>query len=200
MLSRSLSLITSHTDDRKTSIAAPDAMKLFIKLMILALILSYASLFIIKRPDGTPIRTLDSLIPSAEFDFSGITGLLESGRAMIESLGEDRPRDLPDETQTESGGLYRWRDENGTLNYSNSPPPGVRAERITPEAPTVMTLYPETGSEEAAAQASEEPPSDSGGQLPGRLGEMQETLQQAQEVSDQFQRKLEEQQEVLESL
>ena len=44
-------------------------MKLFIKLMVLALVLSYASLFVLKNPDGTPIRTLDSLIPF--FDFSG---------------------------------------------------------------------------------------------------------------------------------
>ena len=45
-------------------------MKIFIKFMILALVLSYASLFILKKPDGTPIKTLDSMRP--DFDFTGL--------------------------------------------------------------------------------------------------------------------------------
>lgn len=41
--------------------------------MTLALVLIYASLFIIKKPNGTPIKTLDKLKP--DFNFSGLRGI-----------------------------------------------------------------------------------------------------------------------------
>jgi len=168
--------------------------------MLLALVMSYASLFIIKKPDGTPIRTLDSLVPS--FDFTPVTNAINAALVLLEGSGEEAKSGIVVSgitgQITTATTTYKWRDENGNLHYTDSPPAGMASETVTLDAPTVMNLYPQqTGqTEETAAIGTEENPI----VLPGRLGEMQDSLQQAREVSDQFQQKLNEQQQVLEFL
>jgi hypothetical protein len=183
-------------------------MKLFIKLMVLALILSYASLFVIKKPDGTPVRTLDSLIPS--FDFSGSTTKVSdsvnslltvfntvSNGATVEESASNR------EVEVQAREIYRWQDEQGTWHYTDTPPPGVDAQIMEIQAPTVMNLYP--------SAATDEEPEESGlvdvvtaenetSLIPERFREMQNTLQQAEDVSEQFQERMEQQQRILEEL
>jgi glutathione synthase/RimK-type ligase-like ATP-grasp enzyme len=71
------------------------------------------------------------------------------------------------------------------------------------QAPTVMNLYP--------SAATDEEPEESGlvdvvtaenetSLIPERFREMQNTLQQAEDVSEQFQERMEQQQRILEEL
>jgi len=183
-------------------------MKLFIKLIVLALVLSYASLFVIRNPDGTPIRTLDSLIPS--FNFSGtssgigatVNSLLtvfnnESNEATNEESASNR------EVAVQTREIYRWQDEQGTWHYTDTPPPGVNAEVMALQAPTIMNLNPSTATDdqpEANDQSDVVTAENETSLLPERFREMQNTLQQAEEVSEQFQERMEQQQRILEEL
>lgn len=55
-------------------------------------------------------------------------------------------------------GLYRWKDENGTLQYSDRPPEGVEAEFVTTYGGTVSSDKPSdaTGNAATAPEGSEE--------------------------------------------
>jgi len=181
-------------------------MKIFIKLMLLALVLSYASLFIIKKPDGTPIKTLDSLKP--DVDFSAVSEL--PGKLQALFPGTDSSKDSLEsgmEIQITPETIYRWQDELGSWHYSNSPPPGVAAEAMNLESPTVMTLYRESPEPTTDALENNNPGigSTTAGQttpglLPGKIGEMQEVMQQARDVSGQLQEKMDRQQQILDEL
>ena len=167
--------------------------------MILALVLSYASLFVIKKPDGTSIRTVDSLVP--DLDFSGLgEGLAESVDSVRNILSTQTQDTTGNNMQVEvqQKQLYRWQDENGIWNYSDSPPSGVNAEVMELQSPTVMNLNPSIAIADEAvepAAAGEET-----SLFPRQIREMQQTMQRAEEVSTQFQEKLEEQQRMLEEL
>jgi hypothetical protein len=185
-------------------------MKLFIKLMLFALVLSYASLFIIKKPDGTPIRTLDSLVPT--FDFSDtktkVSESVNSVVAVISNISEEAGKIgsastsvSTMEVEIQAREIYRWQDEQGTWHYTDTPPPGVDAQIMALEAPTVMNLYsatdeePEINEQNAAVTAENQT-----SLIPERFREMQNTLQQAEEVTEQFRQRMEEQQRILEEL
>ncbi|MDG2174560.1 MAG: DUF4124 domain-containing protein [Gammaproteobacteria bacterium] len=181
-------------------------MKLFIKLIMLALILSYASLFVIKKPDGTPVRTLDSLIPS--FDFSGSTTKVSdsvnslltvfnniSNGATVEESASNR------EVKVQAREIYRWQDEQGIWHYTDTPPPGVDAKIMEIQAPTVMNLYPYTDEEpEESGLVDVVTAENETSLIPERFREMQNTLQQAEDVSEQFRERMEQQQRILEDL
>lgn len=174
-------------------------MKIFIKLMILALVLSYASLFVIKKPDGTPIRTLDSLKP--DLNFSGLSEGLSESVDSVRNIISTETQDTTGNTmqvEVQQKQLYRWQDENGVWNYSDSPPPDVNAEAMALQAPNVMNLNPSvviTEDVQVPDETDAEP-----GLIPQQIREMQQTMQRAEEVSTQFRERLEEQQRMLEEL
>lgn len=174
-------------------------MKIFIKLMILALVLSYASLFVIKKPDGTPIRTLDSLKP--DLNFSGLSEGLSESVDSVRNIISTETQDTTGNTmqvEVQKKQLYRWQDENGVWNYSDSPPPDVNAEAMALQAPNVMNLNPSvviTEDVQVPDETDAEP-----GLIPQQIREMQQTMQRAEEVSTQFRERLEEQQRMLEEL
>ena len=175
--------------------------------------MSYASLFILKKPDGTPIKTLDSLKPN--FDFSGLRDTAMNLLSNVDNSSttvssSDSARASGMDIQITPQEIYRWQDEQGIWHYTNSPPAGVQAETMDLQAPTVMTLYREeqNENEEAGNERSNSVSGQNGMQsaesesslIPARIRQMQESVQQAQEVSEQFQQKLNEQQQILEAL
>lgn len=167
--------------------------------MILALVLSYASLFVIKKPDGTPIRTLDSLKP--DLNFSGLSEGLSESVDSVRNIISTETQDTTGNTmqvEVQQKQLYRWQDENGVWNYSDSPPPDVNAEAMALQAPNVMNLNPSvviTEDVQVPDETDAEP-----GLIPQQIREMQQTMQRAEEVSTQFRERLEEQQRMLEEL
>ena len=171
--------------------------------MVLALIASYSSLFIIKKPDGTPIKTLDNLTP--EFDFAGLRetamNIFTKQNSTLPTLTSNSTEPVANmDIQISSQEIYRWQDEKGNWHYSNSPPAGIRAETMDLQAPNVMTLYRESQNDsEGEDNTLQNAESESSG-IPAQLIQMQERVQQAEEVSKQFQQKLDEQQQILQEL
>ncbi|MBQ60897.1 MAG: hypothetical protein CMQ19_02365 [Gammaproteobacteria bacterium] len=77
---------------------------MMMKLVILAVFLACAGLFVIKGPDGTPLLTVDKLLedlPSSPSDLL------------------PKELELPEEPLVTK--IYKWKDENGVWQFSNSP-------------------------------------------------------------------------------
>lgn len=76
-------------------------MKLFIKLLLFIVLLALAAPFFMKKPDGSPMLTLQSL------------GLGTVAHKVSEVLPDSRP-ELPKTAE-----VYRWQDEKGIWHYSD---------------------------------------------------------------------------------
>jgi hypothetical protein len=103
--------------------------------------------------------------------------------------------------EIQARGIYRWQDEQGIWHYTDTLLPGVDAQIMALQAPTVMNLYSakdeesETNEQNGAVTAKSET-----SLIPERFGQMQNTLQQAEDVAEQFRERMEEQQRILEEL
>lgn len=90
-------------------------MNLMVKLFITLFVIAFVGLFVLKKPDGTPWLSLNEFMPTTE------------------GLTIDLP-DLPDHndssTDASADNIYRWKDENGHWQFSDTPPTGLIAERI----------------------------------------------------------------------
>ncbi len=192
-----------HQDDLIAS------MKLFIQILMLLLILGLASIHLLKNPDGTPFGGRDSIMQ--RLNLSALLDSTASLRSATDteignSQAESSMENAPAETK-----IYRSQDEQGGVHFSNLPPPEIEAEVVDLAPPSVLTLYrsiPETGApsqngNSVGAQDSQIAPlaaDNAEALLPEQFSEMQETLQNAGEVSRQLQKKLQEQKQILDSL
>ncbi|MGH1470429.1 MAG: DUF4124 domain-containing protein [Cellvibrionaceae bacterium] len=126
-------------------------MKLFIKFIIFILVLGLAGPFIMKGPDGRPLMTLDEIIP----DFSSMkrkaTGMINDVNNTVGDLSGDG--ELSDFGKTQ---VYRWKDENGHWQFSDTPPPASQAAEkllINPDVNIVQaTELPKEQKEETPSE------------------------------------------------
>ncbi len=88
-------------------------MSLAIKFFCFLLVLGFAGLFVLKKPDGTPWLSLDSIIP--DLSIGSIKDTIDD--AMPEQVlgGND------------SVPVYRWKDAEGNWQFSDAPPPESQA-------------------------------------------------------------------------
>ena len=70
--------------------------------------------------------------------------------------------------------IYKWVDEKGVVNYSESPPPKGRARVITPEGPPVSVYTPPAPREPAAAER----------ELKNRVSDLEQTLARERQAQD----------------
>ncbi|MBS1137522.1 MAG: hypothetical protein H6R11_1476, partial [Proteobacteria bacterium] len=70
--------------------------------------------------------------------------------------------------------IYKWVDEKGVVNYSESPPPKGRARVITPEGPPVSVYTPPVPRESDAAER----------ELKGRVSDLEQTLARERQAQD----------------
>ncbi len=82
-------------------------MNLFIKLLLLSLVLAVAAPLFLKGPNGKPLMSISDLTPSLPELKEGI----ENG---TEALGPGKTK------------IYKWKDENGQWQLSDSPPMSVK--------------------------------------------------------------------------
>lgn len=88
-------------------------MKLFIKVMLLALMLALVGPFYLKAPDGRPLLTYEDVKPDFMVNLGGWWKDVkqEAGKAVgNEHAGETL--------------VYKWRDAEGVWQMSDSPPAG----------------------------------------------------------------------------
>lgn len=87
-------------------------MSLFTKLLLLLLALGLAGIFILKQPNGQPYLPLGNFIPQGNI----ITSRVEQV--------------LPDATMKQTETVYRWKETNGTWQFSDKVPKRINAEEI----------------------------------------------------------------------
>lgn len=84
-------------------------MGLFNKLLLVVLVLALASPFVLKKPDGQPILDIANILKPAQ----------------------DLTHSISPNTQPQT--LYRWQDNKGRWQFSDTPAENVNAEKITVE-------------------------------------------------------------------
>jgi len=150
-------------------------MSLVYKLIILALIGALAAPFIIKKPDGTPMMTLKQFMPDAS---QSIDQLKSIGKADAQ--------------------LYRWQDEKGNWQYSDTPHDSAQGEKFQVQATinSMKTIELPEGFGEPKKKERFDPTDDSGVNLPvttaplNKVPEMLENIEGIQEKFDARQQQL----------
>jgi len=184
-------------------------MKLFVQLLILLLMLGLASIYFLETPNGSSVVGMDSIIQ--RLNLSALLDSTDSLRTENEAGIDNTQAQSSMENAPAEAKIYRWQDEQGGVHFSNVPPPEIEAEVVDLAPPSVLTLYrsePETGAltlneNSGGAQDSQITPlagENAEAFLPEQFSEMQETLQNAGEVSRQLQEKLQEQKQIFDSL
>ncbi len=99
-------------------------MKLLLKLLLVLPLLAVALPFLIKGPSGRPLLSFDSfqaprtIVP----ELPEIKGVLEKARDSLADLAPEKP--------AKATRVYKWRDANGTLSFSDRPNPNGSSEQV----------------------------------------------------------------------
>lgn len=110
-------------------------MSLRIKTMCVLLILGCAGLFILKKTDGRPILSIDEFLPDTSEINTLVQTLLDEFDSLRHSasttLGAQGSTDIQDTAvPVNEPKIYRWKDNNGNWQFSDTPPPNQVAEAI----------------------------------------------------------------------
>jgi hypothetical protein len=107
-------------------------MSLAIKTFCVILILGCAGLFIIKKPDGTPILSTEELLPDIASIMSDVKKFISHAKDTTASIGSSTERDIKEnEGKQPQSNVYRWKDTNGQWQFSDIPPTNQAAEAIS---------------------------------------------------------------------
>jgi hypothetical protein len=143
-------------------------MPLFYKLIILGLITALAAPFIIKKPDGTPMMTLKQFMPDATSSIN-----------KLKNMAKEDPQ------------LYRWKDEKGRWQYSDTPHESQSAEKfaVKSQINSMKTIELPEGFRKPEKEESFDPLSNDGIRMPvttAPLSKVPEMLQQIEDIQGKF--------------
>ncbi|WP_283788609.1 DUF4124 domain-containing protein [Bermanella sp. WJH001] len=153
-------------------------MKLFNKLLLLALVLALASPFILKKPDGTPILE--------------ISKFLEPTKDLTSSV-------LPSAAPKS---LYRWQDAKGNWQYSDHPPQDAHAQQIQVEDKinSMKTIDLPEGYKDKPKESERFDPTDgSGSSFPLTTAPIEKVPEMLDQIKD-FQKNLDSRQQQLDQI
>jgi len=85
------------------------------------MLVSIASLFIIKRPDGQPYLSIEAILDKVEGDTHSL--LNESKRQLDKAVNYAEQAASNDSNAAKQPAIYKWQDENGNWIYSDKPNP-----------------------------------------------------------------------------
>ena len=134
-----------------------------IKLMIGIVILACGGLFFIKGPDGEPLMTFDELFSSPEQSSAELNRNIEPTK------------------------VYKWQDENGVWQFSNTPVNESGAEVVILDGKiNTMDAYvaPKQDKKASAANPFSALPPGLTTVSPDKIGEMMDTVNNMQETVD----------------
>lgn len=109
-------------------------MKLFIKLLLFLLVLGIAGPFIIKKPDGRPLLTLNDIKSNTgEFlqSFRQMSALLTSLIKPAASSATSQTSNDSSKENTNLTRVHKWRDKEGQWQFSDQAPENTYSETIT---------------------------------------------------------------------
>ncbi len=134
-------------------------MGLFLKLMMFLVVLGLAAPFVLKGPDGKPLMSLDKIVMPKTPEIPD----------SVKNLAEELPDiENPMEEKKAPTKVYSWRDENGVMQFSNTPPPSstqsVAVKQYNPDSNVVKMEQPPVVEEPESATLSE------GGKGSGKSG------------------------------
>lgn len=113
----------------------------------------------------------------------------------LDDLRVETPASLKDMVPDEKVQVYRWRDENGVMQYSNMPPAAIQAEQV--EVDTSSNLMQAVKVKKSAQEkkvVAESIPS------PYSPNDMKKAMQDARDVERLLQERHEQQQQTLDKL
>ena len=141
-------------------------MKLYIKFILFLVVLAVAGPFIMKRPDGRPLLTINDIKSgdsSIMKSFKTLTGLFHSSKETL-SLDDS----LPEDAERLLTRVHKWQDEEGVWHFSDQQPEGETSEtvEIDPnqnilemnDAEVLKKLIGEKEEQTASASQALEPP------------------------------------------
>jgi len=141
----------------------------------------------------TPMIYMGKFDPMAFFD-SG----LSKGASEFNKLKARVPKDLTSVVTDKKVQIYKWRDEHGVMQFSNTPPPTVNnAERVVldPDSNLMQAVkVPEKEEEKPKQTAQTEMPN------PYSVKGMKKVMDDARGIEDLLQKRHEKQQKMLNNL
>jgi len=175
---------------------------LFIKIMVLVIIAACVAPFFIKGRDGRPLLRL-GMLKMPEISTQALTDLKSSvSRLKKEALPQvaekvstvlDRNTPEPERPDQPMMRLYKWRDENGVMRFSDRPNPTGPSEIIhVPLGDKAETPKPVVDRRKPAEPTNEKPKQKG---LPDKLAEINEYVTRAARVkkdAEAVKKKLEE--------
>lgn len=106
-------------------------MSLAIKTFCVILILGCAGLFIIKKPDGTPLLSTKELLPDITAITSDIKKFISDAKNVTTSIGSNSEKNIEEsEVKPTQSTVYRWKDANGQWQFSDNPPANQTVEAM----------------------------------------------------------------------
>lgn len=98
-------------------------MSLIIKFFCFLLALGLAGLFVLKEPDGSPWLSIDEFIPNTQALIANTLSLANKTKQMVEKKAVN-------DTNNNNDNIYRWEDDSGQWQYSDTPPTNHTVESI----------------------------------------------------------------------
>ena len=117
-----------------------------IRLLILAVIVVLGVLFLVEDPDGNTTLTIDGVVD----DVVDVVKVLQNSVSDI--LPQDLPQDLQKFQPPSATKVYKWKDENGVWQFSNTPvdEPGVEVIELDGQINTIPAFeIPETSQDDS---------------------------------------------------
>jgi hypothetical protein len=112
-------------------------MSLPIKVFSAVLILGCAGLFVLKKPDGTPILSANEFLPDINALVADAKKLIANAKNSTSSIGnslannpEKNTQENTEKTAQAQPNIYRWRDSDGQWQFSDTPPANQAAEAM----------------------------------------------------------------------
>ncbi len=141
-------------------------MKGFVRTMILLLISGVAGLFFLKGPDGKPWLSLDSLKAPVIESLTAVGGKVQQSYGLAKLKVKVMLADGVEENGNTT--VYKWRAEDGTWQYSDSPASAAEVEVLSIDPNTNLIPYSSSGA--AATVVDRQQPSSKEGDLSEDLG------------------------------
>ncbi len=167
-------------------------MKIYLKLMIFALVLGLAGPFFLKRPDGRPWLEVDDFLP----DMSAIGARAENGWSWVVGRVEDAVGEENLDLPSGKTKVYKWRAADGSWQFSDKPPPeGAEEVWLDPSA-NVMQSTPLPASVSPSGEKEDANPLSNGIPLPlsvapGKVSKLMDDAKNVQKLVEQRNQKLE---------
>jgi len=136
------------------------------------------------------------MIYMGQFDPMGFMSDLTNKSSELEKLKVKAPKNLGNVVTDEKVQVYKWRDKNGVMQFSNTPPQGTtNAEQVelNPNSNLIQAVKNKVKEEPKQVVQAESP-------KPYSIQGMKEVMDDARGVEEMLQKRHEEQQKMLNNL